>query len=298
MARWSSELSGREPETTRRRFLRALVAAGVGVGAGGAVHGYLYERHRVGLTKADVPVAGLPTALQGLRIGLLTDLHLSEMVPPRDIEHAVALVLAERPDLIVLGGDYVTEKNRRFMAPCAELLAPLGAPAGVFAALGNHDDEVEMPAELRKRGVEVLDDARTAIEVHGERVEIVGLKFWTRRTADITRLLRGATGWTLLLAHDPRRFAQATSLNIPLMLSGHTHGGQIVLPGLGALAARKFPIAEGLGVAENTAAFVSRGVGTVYVPCRINCPPEVALLTLRRRGSNESTGAMRRAMIG
>jgi predicted MPP superfamily phosphohydrolase len=283
MARWSQDQSARAPEPTRRRFLRTLVAAGVGIGAGGGAHGYLYERHRVGLTKADVPVAGLPAPLEGLRVALLTDLHLSAMVPARDIEHAVALVAAERPDLIVLGGDYVTEKDRQFMAPCAELLAPLVAPAGVFAALGNHDDEVEMVAQLRKRGIQVLDDARTTIQVRGEKIEMVGLKFWTRQTADITRLLRGATGWTMLLAHDPRRFGQATALNIPLMLSGHTHGGQIVLPALGALAARKFPIAEGLGVAENTAAFVSRGVGTVYVPCRINCPPEVALLTLHRR---------------
>jgi hypothetical protein len=86
----------------------------------------------------------------------------------------------------------------------------------------------------------------------------------------------------VLLAHDPRRLTQAASLNIPLVLSGHTHGGQIVVPGIGALAARKFPIAEGTAQRENTLLFVSRGVGTVYVPVRINCPPEVAVLTLTR----------------
>jgi predicted MPP superfamily phosphohydrolase len=267
---------------SRRSVLRALVAGGIGIGVGGSAHGYLYERHRVGLTRTVVPVAGLPASLEGLRIALVTDLHLSAMVPADDIRQAVALVAAERPDMIVLGGDYVTDKDRRFMTPCAELLSPLTAPFGVFAALGNHDDELEMVAALRKKGIEVLPDARTSVSVRGEVMELVGLKFWTRRTSDITRLLRGATGWTVLLAHDPRRFAQAASLNIPLMLSGHTHGGQIVLPGLGAIAARKFPLAEGLGRSHNTAAFVSRGVGTVYVPCRINCPPEAALLTLKR----------------
>jgi uncharacterized protein len=75
---------------------------------------------------------------------------------------------------------------------------------------------------------------------------------------------------------------QATALNVPLMLSGHTHGGQIVIPGLGAIAAKKFPVISGMARRENTTAFVSRGIGTVYVPCRINCPPEVALLTLQR----------------
>jgi len=276
-----SRITGRS--ISRRDVLRTVLAATVGAGVGGGAHGFLYERHRVGLTRATVPVAGLPTALEGLRVALITDLHLSGMVPAADIGRAVSLVLAERPDLIVLGGDYVTDKNRHFMAPCAELLAPLSAPFGVFAALGNHDDEVEMVAELQRRHIEVLADARTTIAIRNEPVEIVGLKFWTRKTTELTRLLRGATGWTMLLAHDPRRFAQATSLNIPLMLSGHTHGGQIVLPALGAIAARKFPIAEGLGIAENTAAFVSRGVGTVYVPCRINCPPEAVLLTLTGR---------------
>ena len=93
--------------------------------------------------------------------------------------------------------------------------------------------------------------------------------------------MRGATGPVVLLAHDPRRLTEAAALNIPLVLSGHTHGGQVVLPGLGAIAAQKFPVVAGIGRRERTAIFVSRGVGTVYVPVRINCPPEVAVLTLQ-----------------
>jgi predicted MPP superfamily phosphohydrolase len=161
-------------------------------------------------------------------------------------------------------------------------LRPLTAPAGVFAVMGNHDDENEMRRALGRNGIGVLTDDRTTLTLRGERIELVGIRFWTKRTQDITRLLRGASGWTILAAHDPRRFDQAADLNLPLLLSGHTHGGQIVLPGLGAIAARKFPIAEGLLVRNNTTMFVSRGLGTIYVPCRIGCPPEVALLTLRR----------------
>jgi hypothetical protein len=86
---------------------------------------------------------------------------------------------------------------------------------------------------------------------------------------------------TIMLAHDPRRLTEATALGVPLVLSGHTHGGQVVLPGLGAVAAQKFPVVAGIGRRERTTMFVSRGVGTVYVPVRINCPPEVALLTLQ-----------------
>src|SRR6185295_62150 len=94
-------------------------------------------------------------------------------------------------------------------------------------------------------------------------------------------LLRGAEGTVVLLAHDPRRLTEAASLGIPLVLSGHTHGGQVVLPGLGAIAAQKFPVIAGIGRRDRTTLFVSRGLGTVYVPVRVNCPPEVAILTLQ-----------------
>lgn len=266
----------------RRTALRALGAAGLGLLVGGGAHGYLYERHRLGVTRASLPVSGLPEALNGLRVALLTDVHLSETLPREDLDRTVQLTMAERPDLIVLGGDYVSFQDRTYMDTCADALAPLTAPNGVFAVLGNHDDDVDMPRALSRHGVEVLKDARTTVTVRDERLELIGLRFWTRQTAEITRLMRGANGTTVLLAHDPRRFAQAAALNIPLVLSGHTHGGQIVLPGLGALAARKFPVSEGSIRRENTTMFVSRGIGTVYVPCRINCPPEVAILTLTR----------------
>jgi predicted MPP superfamily phosphohydrolase len=267
---------------SRRGILRALAAAGIGLVAGGGAHGYLYERHRVGVTRAALPVSGLPAALDGLRIALLTDFHLTGDSVAEDIQRAIDLARAETPDLIVLGGDYVTQWDRRFMAPCADLLKALTAPFGVFGVLGNHDDDVEMPRELKRRGVEMLTDARTSLTIRGETLDLIGLRFWTRQPSELARLMRGGTTTTMLLAHDPRRLFQAAALNIPLMLSGHTHGGQIVVPGFGAIAAKKFPVVAGMARRENTTAFVSRGIGTVYVPCRINCPPEVALLTLKR----------------
>ena len=109
------------------------------------------------------------------------------------------------------------------------------------------------------------------------------MRFWTRRPADVARLIRRAEDPVLLLAHDPRRLNEAAALDIPAVLSVHTHGGQVVLPGVGAVARRRFPVLAGLGHRENTSIFVSRGLGTVYVPVRINCPPEVAIVTLMRR---------------
>jgi predicted MPP superfamily phosphohydrolase len=194
--------------------------------------------------------------------------------------------MAERPDLIVLGGDYVTWGNREYVEPSAEVLAPLSAPHGVFGILGNHDDDHDMPAALGKINVHMLKDARTRVIVNGEPIEFVGIRYWTRRQSDIASLVRGASGTVVLLAHDPRRLNEAAALKIPLVLSGHTHGGQVVLPGLGAIAAQKFPVIAGLGHRDRTAIFVSRGVGTVYVPVRINCPPEVAILTLATRSEH------------
>jgi uncharacterized protein len=265
---------------SRRAVLKTLVGTGVSAVAGAASYGYLYERHQIEVTRADAPVVGLPPALAGFRIGFLTDVHRSRWVSHDDVVRAVALLMNQRPDLIVLGGDYVTWGDRRYVRPSAEALGPLSAPNGVYGILGNHDDDHDMPAALAARGVEMLKDARTTITIRGEAVDLVGIRFWTKRASDIALLARGATGTLVLLAHDPRRLTEAAALKIPLVLSGHTHGGQVVLPGIGAIAAQKFPVVAGIGRRDRTTMFVSRGVGTVYVPVRVNCPPEVAVLTL------------------
>lgn len=269
-------------QLTRRDALRSLAATAVGALTGTAAYGIGYERHRLVRTDATLRVSGLAPSHDGLRIAFLSDIHHSALVPADDVTAAVRLALAARPDLIVLGGDYVTRGDRAYIGAVAELLAPLQAPHGVFAILGNHDDDRDMPAALARRGVAVLRDQRTTIEVRGEPFEIAGIRFWTRAPGEIARVLRGPRPVSLLLAHDPRRLREAAALNVPAVLSGHTHGGQVVLPGVGAIAKGRFPVVAGLGERDNTRLFVTRGIGTVYVPARINCPPEVALVTLRR----------------
>lgn len=268
---------------TRRAALNTLLAGGVGTTIGGAAYGLAYSRHQIEVVRASVQVSGLPPALDGLRVGLITDLHHSEMVPAQDIVRAASLMMAEQPDIIVLGGDYVTWGDRSYVVPCSEALGSLQAPFGVYGVVGNHDDDRDMPAALISYGYEMLRDARTTVAVRGEKLDLVGLRYWTQRPRDIARLMRGAQGTVILLAHDPRRLTEAAALDIPLVLSGHTHGGQVVLPGVGAIAARKFPVVAGAGRRDNSSIFVSRGVGTVYVPYRLNCPPDVSVITLKSR---------------
>jgi predicted MPP superfamily phosphohydrolase len=263
---------------SRRNLLKGVGAAAIGAAAGRVAHGFMYERYHIEVTERTLDVAGWPSSLSGLRIGFLTDLHRSATVSHEMIAGAVDLVMARQPDLIVIGGDYVTNRDRRYIQPAADALARLAAPHGVFAVLGNHDDERDVPAALQGAGFAVLRDARTQIRIRGEPFDIAGLRYWTHRMPDIARIVRGASPTLLLVAHTPKRLTEATALSIPLLLSGHTHGGQIVLPGIGAVAAHEFPVVAGAERRENTTVFVSRGVGTVYVPVRINCPPEVAIL--------------------
>jgi predicted MPP superfamily phosphohydrolase len=261
--------------------LKSIAALGTAVVCAPAAYGFVLERHALAVTSRDITVPGLPSALDGLRIGLLTDVHRSRWVSEEDVSQAVQLLMAARPDLIVLGGDYVTWGDRRYVGSSSELLGGLAAPHGVFGILGNHDDDHDMPAALAARGIHMLKDARMRIVVNNEPIHFGGVRFWTKRPADIASIFKGASGFRVLLAHDPRRLVEADALKIPLVLSGHTHGGQVVLPIAGAVAARKFPVVSGVGGQGRTAIFVSRGLGTVYVPVRINCPPEVAVLTLR-----------------
>jgi predicted MPP superfamily phosphohydrolase len=268
----------------RRDALRLIGAAGVGLAAGPLAYGAAYERHRLVLLEEDITVSGFPPSLDGLRLGLITDIHHSASVSPDDVTRAVNVLAAAQPDIVVLGGDYVTFGNRAYVEPVADLLAPLAvAPQGAFAVLGNHDDDRDMPAALARRGFIVLKDQHTRIVVRGEPIDIAGVRFWTRRLAHLADVLKRVGPAAILLAHDPRRLTQAAELGIPLVLSGHTHGGQVLLPGLAPVLRRDFPVLAGLAREKDATLFVSRGVGTVYLPVRYNSPPDVAVLTLRVR---------------
>jgi predicted MPP superfamily phosphohydrolase len=156
-----------------------------------AAHGFAQERHRIEVTRATLNVYGLPL-LTGLRVGFLSDLHRSAMVSQELVHGAARLLMAERPDLIVLGGDYITAADRRFVEPAAQALGDLSAPHGVFGVLGNHDDDRDMPAALAARGVVVLRDARTRITVRREPMDLIGIRL-DQTSGDIARLWKGSS---------------------------------------------------------------------------------------------------------
>lgn len=262
----------------RRDFLRVLTAAGAGAMAGGVSVG-LHERLQLSITRATLPVHGLPAAFAGFKIALLTDVHRSGLVPADLIADAVTAAMHERPDLVVLCGDYVTQFDPRFAGPVAEVLSPLSAPAGVIAVLGNHDDERVVPSALTRRGIRVLREDRLRLTMGDASVDFIGIGYWTKGVSKLAPLIEPAA-LPILVAHDPRRLTEAHTLRIPLVLSGHTHGGQVVLPPVGPLNRFRFPIVAGALKRDDTLLFVSRGIGTIYLPIRINCPPEVAILTL------------------
>src|SRR5262245_47046924 len=182
---------------SRRAVLTALAGAGASALGASFGYGFWFGRRALDVTRARVPVEGLPVALSGLRVGLLTDVHRSRWVAHEDVTRAVDALMAEQPDLIVLGGDYVTWGDRRFVEPSAEALDRLSAPFGVFGILGNHDNDHDMPPPLIARGIQVLRDARTTLVVKGETIELIGIRFWTRRESDIASLMRGAIGFPI-----------------------------------------------------------------------------------------------------
>lgn len=267
---------------TRRVALRSLAGAGL-VAAGIGAYGFGVGRRRFEVTRTTIPLSTLPPSLTGVRIGLISDIHCGEFMPGDHVAEAAALLMRERPDLILIGGDHVTWKDQDSLPACADALSPLAAPLGVFAVAGNHDPEAGLARSLGERGrIHVLDDECVRFRAGGATIALGGLRYWTQRTADLRRVFRGSSGFRILLAHDPRRLVQAAQLGVPLVLSGHTHGGQVKLPLLGSPAAWRFPVVAGLARRDATTLYVTRGLGTVVVPVRFNCPPEISILMLQR----------------
>jgi predicted MPP superfamily phosphohydrolase len=248
----------------------------------------IYDRQlsrRLSLSEADVELSGLPEAFDGLRILVLTDLHAGPFVSPGALALAIERVLALGPDLVLVGGDLLTSRLREFDSHRAAF-ALLRAPLGAFAVLGNHDHYAG-PAEqvierLESIGLRVLHNRSVAIERDGARLWIAGVDDVLVGRPDLEAALAGCTPPLLLLSHNPDVFFEAARRGVALTLAGHTHGGQIRVPGLPVLVRQsRFRLDEGRYHAGPAQLVVSRGMGAVGLPWRVACPPEAVLLRLR-----------------
>jgi uncharacterized protein len=273
---------------SRRDFLRGLVAAGLTGASGLAAYASLWEPFDYEVTETDVFLRGLPEAFEGFRIAQVTDVHHSRLVPLAEVRRVVALANGTRPDLVVLTGDYTTSR-RGYIEPCAEALAELKAPRGVWAVLGNHDhyNDAELTERaLRRRGVQVLSNANTTLRRGGDELRLAGVDDWGWGKADWARALRGVDRSMpcVLLSHEPAVLDMPETRGLSLVLSGHTHGGQICLPFVGSPARLmdEFRYLRGLYERDGTQLYVSRGTGMIGVPVRLGARPEVAVIRLRR----------------
>jgi predicted MPP superfamily phosphohydrolase len=242
--------------------------------------------------RIDVPLERWPSALDGLTVAVVADLHAG--APHVNLERIVAKVSGARPDLIALVGDYA-DPSGPFGEPVApeevaEALGRLHAPLGTFAVLGNHDWHhfgERVPRALRGAGIEVLENDAVAVEHRGAVVWIAGLADMRERNADPTVALAMVPESQPLIAltHDPDMFPQLRD-RAAVTLAGHTHGGQIGLPLLRrAMAPTRHGYTGGEVREGGGYMYVSRGIGTTGLPIRLAAPPEIAVLRLRSAGT-------------
>jgi predicted MPP superfamily phosphohydrolase len=277
--------------TTRRQFLRWSAAAGAVALAGDSL---LLEPNGPRIVRQGFLLPRWPERLNGFTVALLSDFHYDPYFSAHPLHAAVPMVNSLRPDLIVLTGDFVSvpvigdERKAAFAAePCAHLLRQMTAPHGLWAVMGNHDDATDrrhVTSALQSENIQVLANQSQAIERDGARFWLAGVNDVLGRTADLPKTLRRvpADEAVILLAHEPDFADEAAKFPIDLQLSGHSHGGQVRIPFLPPLylpaLARKY--VWGAYRLGPLTLYTNAGLGTVDVPIRLNCPPEITLLTL------------------
>ncbi len=295
---------------TRRKFLQ-MGAAGAAVGTlAVAGDGTIFEANRPRLVRIEVSLSRLADAWDGFRIAQLSDFHYDDYFSVVPLRKAIDIVNGLRLDLVVLTGDFVTSRGMRShvtsvrevkaaakaIEPCAQLLAQLRAPSGLLAVLGNHDvdcDSAHIVEVLQSHHIPVLRNRSVPFERDGTRLWISGVDDILVGKPKLDLALKGIPPDepVVLLAHEPDWADHVAKHPVDLQLSGHSHGGQIRIPFLGPPflppLARKYP--WGLRQIGRLALYTNVGIGTIEVPIRLNCPPEVTLITLRKAPAGGGT---------
>ncbi|MEI6534419.1 MAG: metallophosphoesterase [Verrucomicrobiaceae bacterium] len=276
----------------RRTFLKRLrnfALAPLAVG-GGSAYGYgsLIERHGCVVESLDVTIPLGEKGPPNLRAVLLSDFHFDPLHETGYVEHCIRLANELRPDVAFFTGDFITSHSRR-IDDLAQILGRLQTPFGTFACLGNHD-YVDGSANIitqsfNRQGIEILQNQHTRVECgHGE-ILVAGLQSaWSSMPSwPLAAMGLQATDRAIVLIHEPDYAKNLRGdQRIALQLSGHTHGGQVCLPGLGPLRlppwGKKY--AAGYFDADGVNLYVTRGIGTMHLDLRLFCPPEITCLNI------------------
>jgi uncharacterized protein len=278
--------------TTRRQFLSRAAAAGAVAVAG---DGLLLAPNFPRIVRQEFHLQRWPERLNGFTVAVLSDFHYDPYFSIHPLHAAIPMVNKLHPDLVALVGDFVSvpafgddRKGALNAEPCARLLQQITAPHGLWAVMGNHDDGTDpqhVTRALQAQNIQVLANQSQPIDQDGARFWLAGVNDVMSGTADLSKTMRGVPAGepVILLAHEPDFADEAAEFPIDLQLSGHSHGGQIRLPFLPPLylpeLAKKY--IWGTYHVGSLTLHTSAGLGTIGIPMRLNCPPEITLLTLR-----------------
>ncbi len=284
---------------SRRDFLKRLFSLGaLGLSASYPV---FIERSIVLTSTYRIPVPNLPEAFSGLRIAQLTDLHYGFLMPLALIEHVVRRTNELKPDIIVCTGDYVHGKNATPQIDAVwPVISQLQARLGVYSVLGNHDHwaSTERSAYWLKKSGQDLRRTTARIDRSGQSLWLAGAGDLWQDHEDLDVLLRPVPeeACRIVLAHNPDTADTRYSSRVDLMISGHTHGGQVNIPLVGTpiLPVKNKNYSSGLKrTKRGSQVFISRGIGWTIYPVRFNCYPEIAVLELvPEPGPAKSKGAL------
>jgi len=270
----------------RRLFLKAATAAALPGSAAAASYG-LYEAGWVEVVRPVLPLPRLPRAFDGMTVAFLTDIHHGPFTSLEYVASVVRTTLALRPDLILLGGDY-SLKDGKYIAPCFDVLSGLRAPLGVFGVLGNHDywhglDETR--EGFRTAGITELTNSGAWLTRGSGRFRLAGIDDLWMGKPHIEAAVGDAApeDACLLLSHNPDVTEKLRDPRVGLVLSGHTHGGQVVFPGGAPFVPSHYgqKYLHGICHGPRTTVYVSRGLGCTSIPVRVCSRPELTLVTLR-----------------
>lgn len=279
----------------------------IGRGWARVTYGRHIEPTWLELNHCPIPVMGLPSAFHGFKIAQLSDFHCSPQVTTDYLGEAADLAQNQNPDLVVLTGDFI-HHGFKYVDQVAETLSRLTAPCGVYAVLGNHDYSVRNALGFRRykhlhravtealvaRGIRVLHNESVLLQRGADNLHLVGVEDLWSRACDLEEAYRATTKQSpcIVLAHNPRTIEHLEGRRCDLMLSGHTHGGQIHVPGLGrpTLGRKAKRFAAGLYRYRESYLYVNKGVGFGF-RFRFGVRPEVAVLTLQNGDASNNGDA-------